>query len=57
MRKQVRVDIALIEHRVGAVLLVPMLMFVGSIYKGIGVGIALLLALAIIVYARKLKII
>jgi len=57
LRRQVRVDVALIEHRVGAVLLVPMLMFVGSIYKGIGVGIALLLALAIIVYAQKLKII
>jgi hypothetical protein len=58
MQKQVWADIALVEHRVGMVLLVAILLFVGSVFgRVIGIVLAILLALVIIVRARKLKII
>jgi hypothetical protein len=57
LRKQVWDGIAIFERRAGMVLFVLGLMFVGSIFKGLGIGISLLLALAIVLYARKLRII
>ncbi len=58
LRQQVWDGIAVVERRVGMVLFVVLLIFAGSIVKGlIGIGISLLLALAIIVYARKSRII
>lgn len=58
LRKQVRDDIALFEHRAGMVLFVALLLFAGSAFKGfIGAGCAFLLAAVIIVRARKLRII
>ena len=58
LRKQVRDDIALFEHRAGMVLFVALLLFAGSALKGfIGAGCAFLLAAVIIVRARKLRII
>lgn len=58
LRKQVRDDITLLEHRVGMVLFVGLLLFAGSAFKGlIGAGCAFLLAVVIIIRARKLRII
>jgi hypothetical protein len=58
LRNQVWEDIVLVERRVGLVLFVLGLMFVGSLFKGvIGIGISLLPALAVVVYARKLRIV
>jgi hypothetical protein len=58
LRKQVWDDIALVERRVGMVLLAVFLMLAGSILKGlVGIGISLLLTIAIIMYARKSRII
>ena len=58
LRKQVWGDIALFERRAGMVVLVVLLVFVGSIIKGFtGIIVSLLVALAIIVYARRIRII
>jgi hypothetical protein len=58
LRKKVWDDIALFERRVGMVLLVVLLIFAGSAFEGlIGIGLSLLLALAITGYARKSRII
>jgi hypothetical protein len=57
IRKQVLDDIARFKHRVGIVPFVLLLLFVGSIWGFSGVVCALLLALVIIVRARKLRII
>jgi len=58
LRKHVWDDIALFERRVGMVLFVALLLFAGSAFKGfIGAGCAFLLAVVIIVRARKLRII
>ena len=58
MQQKVWIDIELWERRVGMVLLFAMLTFVGSVFKGfVGEACAFLLALVIIVRARKLKII
>jgi hypothetical protein len=58
LRKQVWSDIALYERRVCMVPFILMFILAGSLFKGfIGSGIALLLAVAIIMYARKSRII
>jgi hypothetical protein len=58
LRKQAWGDIALFERRAGMVLFIVLLIFAGSAFKGfIGIGISLLLALVIIVYARKARMI
>ena len=58
LRKQVWGDIALFERRAGMVVLVILLVFVGSIIKGFaGITVSLLVALAIVLYARRIRII
>jgi hypothetical protein len=58
LRKQVRNDIGLYERRAGMVVFVMLLVFAGSIIRGfIGITASVVFALAIIVYARKTRII